>query len=195
MRVNNARVSAAPSAEPVTTAEVKANSRVTSTAEDSLIDTFIQTAREHCEEVSYWAFITRTLVSKLECWPCDDCIELLYPPLQSVTSIVYTDSAGGSHTFDSSNYIVDTHSIPGRIILKYGMVWPTETLQNGPAITITYVTGFGDAADDVPAKYKAAIKAYASAYFENREALVAGAGLTLIELPFVEEWLLSDRAY
>lgn len=191
MLVANVRVHTAPDHEPVDLAEAKAHLRVDGSEEDSLIDALIVAARRQAELTSRRALVTRTLEAQLDCWPQDNCIELAYPPLQSVTSITYIDSAGASATLPSADYIVDKHSQPGRIVLGYGKSWPSPTLRPGAAITVRYVAGYGDA-EDVPQEYKQAMLLLIGHFFEHREAVAAG--VTLNTLPLgVEALLLIDR--
>lgn len=194
MKVYNVKESSTP-AEVVTVAEAKLHCRVDASTEDAIFTRLLGVARRQCEQISGYAFTTRSLVSKLDEWPCDDCLELLYPPLQSVTSIVYVTDEGGSHTFDSTNYVVDIHNTPGRIVLKANASWPSETLQVGGAITITFVAGFG-AANVVPDQYKQAMLLLVGHLFENRESVVVQQGVSLVQIPQAVEWLLmTDRAY
>jgi uncharacterized phiE125 gp8 family phage protein len=197
MRVKNAKVTVAPAQEPITAAEAKLHCRVDHSTEDAIFSRLIPLARRKCEELSKWAFITRTYQAKLDCWPYGDTIKLLWPPLQSVTSIAYVDEAGGSHTFDASNYVVDTHSVPGRIVLKAaGDGWPGEALQVGGAITITYVAGFGNNPEHVPEEYKQAMLLLIGHLYENRESVVVQQGIGLVQVPQTVEWLLmTNRAY
>lgn len=195
MRAYNVRESVAPSTEPVTSTEAKLHCRVDHSTDDALFTRLIAVARRQCEQISGWAFITRTLTAELDGWPRGDVIELLYPPLTSVTSIVYVDENGGSNTFASSNYIVDTHSTPGRIVLKDGVTWPSETLQVGGAITITYVAGYANAAA-VPDQYKQAMLLLIGHLYENRETVVVQQGAGQIQVPMTVDWLLTtDRVY
>ena len=190
----NVRESSVP-ADVVTLAEAKLHCRVDHSLEDALFTRLLNVARRQCEQISGWAFTTRTLVSKMEQWPNDGCIELLYPPLQSITSIAYLDSIGGSHTVSQSDYLVDIHSIPGRVLLKANVSWPGEPLQVGNPITITYVAGFG-AASAVPEVYKQAMLLTVGHLYENREAVVVLQGVSAIQIPQAVEWLLlTDRAY
>lgn len=67
-------------------------------------------------------------------------------PLQSVTSITYTDTDGNSQTLASSKYVVSTHTEPGRISLdKDESDWP-DTVEECDAVTIRVVTGYANAA-------------------------------------------------
>jgi uncharacterized phiE125 gp8 family phage protein len=194
MRVTNVKESSIP-ADAVSVDDAKLHCRVDHSSEDALFTRLIGVARRQCEMISQYAFTTRTLISKLDCWPYSGCIELPYPPLQSVTSIMYTDIEDGENTFASSNYVVDTHSTPGRIILKSGVNWPSEDLQVGAPITITYVAGFGDE-NDVPDAYKQAMLLLVGHMYENRESVVVQQGVSLVTVPQAVEWLLlTDRAY
>jgi uncharacterized phiE125 gp8 family phage protein len=192
MRITNVRELSTP-ADAVSVAEAKLHCRVDHSLEDALFTRLIGVARRQCEMISQWAFTTRTLVSRLDRWPYDGRLELPYPPLQSVTSIIYTDEAGDPFTWAASNYVVETHSIPGRILLKSGASWPSETLQVGGSIAITYVAGFGNG-DDVPDAYKQAMLLLIGHLYENRESVVVQQGVGLVQVPQAVEWLLlTDR--
>lgn len=143
------QVTTAPAEEPVTLEEIKAHLKVDVDSEDDLLTMYLAAARQLCELEARRAFVTQTLQLKLEGWPWGEEIHLPRPPLQSVTGVVYVDTDGNSHTMSASEYTVDTASEPGRIILAYGAGWPGASLRPGPAITITYVAGYGDA-EDVP---------------------------------------------
>jgi len=189
------QVTSAPAEEPVTTAEAKAHLRIDIDDEDTLLGGYLLVAREQCELLARRALVTQTLQLSLEAWPCGDCIVLPRPPLQSVTSIGYTDSDGNAGTMPSGDYIVDAASEPGRIILGYGKSWPSATLRPGPSIVITYVAGYGDAAA-VPQRYKHAIELMAGHFFENREEVVVLQGVTVAQLPMGVKALLNiDRGW
>lgn len=194
-RVYNIKESVAPTTEPVSSAEAKLHSRVDHSTDDDIFTRLIEVARRQCEQISGWAFITRTYTVQLDQWPFYPQIKLPYPPLQSVSSIEYVTDDGTNNTFDSANYIVDTHSTPGRIVLKLNESWPSETLQVGGAITITYVAGFG-AANDVPDQYKQAMLLLIGHLYENRESVVVQQGVSQIAIPQAVDWLLrTDGIY
>jgi len=102
----------------------------------------------------------------MDAWPSGDYFELEYPPLATITSIVYTDAAGDEQTWDSSEYVVDTDYRPGRVYLAYNKTWPTlRGMRN--AITVTYTCGYG-ADTDVPENIVSAILLLVGGWFENR---------------------------
>ena len=70
-----------PAAEPVSLSEAKEHSRITGTDEDDLITTFIEAAREYCEEYQNRAYITQTWDLSLDEFP-DSPYSLPKPPLQ-----------------------------------------------------------------------------------------------------------------
>jgi uncharacterized phiE125 gp8 family phage protein len=181
-----------PTEEPITLDEAKDHLRVDGTDEDALIMGLIKAARVQCELHSRRRFVTQTWELGLACWPAE-AIVLPGPPLQSVTWLKYTTSAGVQMTLASGDYVVDTLSEPGRVLLGYGKCWPTVTLQPGPAIRVRYVAGYG-APYVVPETYKQAIRLLVGHYYENREAVTVAAGVTATALPMaVDSLLMMDR--
>lgn len=160
-----------PASEPVSLDEAKSQLRVDGDEENDFITGLIVAAREYFEETAWRALITQTWRLSLASWP--DEIELPRAPLQSVTFIKYKNSAGVQATVDSSIYLVDTESEPGRIVLASGKSWPSEELYQVNPVQITYVAGYGDAAA-VPERMKQAIKLLIGHWYENREATIAG---------------------
>lgn len=179
----NLKLVTAPNAEPISLAEARQHLRVTSTAEDSLILSFVAAAREHAESYTRRRFITQTWDMLLDCFPWW-CIEMPHAPLVSVTSIAYVDAAGATQTLDPTKYLVDTKTDPGRITPAYSEVWPITRWQMNAA-TIRFVCGYGDAAA-VPQPIKTALRLLVQ-YFEQREG-----GEKLIEA--AERILMPYRA-
>lgn len=190
-------ISSAPAVEPVAwDPEIKAQLRLYTDEERQLVEGFhLPAARLHLEQtILRRALITQTVQLTLDEWPEGNTIWLPRPPLQSVTSIVYTDDDGDSSTFSSSSYIVDTAGTPGRIVLKRNYSWPGVTLQAANGIVITYVAGYGDTAADVPANIKQGLLLLLGDFYENRENSLIMQGATFIDLPFTIQALLrSDR--
>ena len=171
-------IQTAPTVEPVSLEELKAHLRVDIDDDDALITSIGKAARQQAEVYTGRAFCTQTWDLFLDSWPT--VIYLPYPPLSSVTSITYTDTAGDSQTVSTSVYTVDTDSEPGRIYLAYGQTWPT-TRGIRHAITVRYVCGYGAAAA-VPENVKHAIKIMAADMYENREEVVTGTTVNRIPI-------------
>ena len=181
-----------PATEPVSLSEAKEHSRITGTDEDELITTFIEAAREYCEEYQNKAYITQTWDLSLDEFP-DSPYSLPKPPLQSISSIKYYDQDGTEYEFNASDYLVDTASVKGRISLAYGKSWPSVTLQPMNGVIIQFIAGYGDAGSDVPKRIRNAIKVLVEQIYENREATDIKEHL---EIPFaVHAFLGLDRIW
>lgn len=182
-----------PAIEPVSLEEAKAHIRQDSPADDAYITGLITEARETIENLARRALISQTWRLSLDRWPAVDYISLPRPPLASVTSLIYLDQAGDDTTWASSNYIVDSDSEPGRLVLAYNVSWPsTPTLYPVNPIQITYVAGYGDEAADVPAMWKKAILMLLGHWYENRETAMAGSPVKDIPVG-VQDLIWLDR--
>jgi uncharacterized phiE125 gp8 family phage protein len=161
-----------PAVEPVSLEDMQEHLRVETDGtnpDDDVILALISVAREFVERFSNRALITQTWELALDAFPCCDHIVLPYPPLQSIFSLKYYDTDETELTISSDNYQLDTYLEPGKIILAYGEVWPSQTLRSANGVIVRYVAGFGNTASDVPGRYKHAIKMVAAHLYENRE--------------------------
>lgn len=179
----------APTTEPLTTSDVKLHLRVDGSTEDALIAMYAKAARMAVEEQCWISLFTQTWDYFLDAWPATNEIELPRPPLQSVTTVTYRDSAGVSHTLAAANYRVDTSGLLGRIVLKYGVEWPTETLDTGSPIAVRFMAGYASTAT-VPDMAKAAILLLTGEMYQNREA--AGTP-QILEIPAIQRMLNLNK--
>ncbi|MBE3118845.1 MAG: phage head-tail connector protein [Candidatus Atribacteria bacterium] len=183
------RISAQPSTEPVSLSEAKAHLRVDIADDDTLISSLITAARQILEVQAQRQFVTATWVMTLDKFPllCKE-IRLLRPPIASVTSIYYLNSAGTSTLLAAADYRVDSASEPGRITPAYGKTWPIAYPVTN-AVTVTYSAGYG-AASAVPKAITQAILLLVGHWYENREAVQAyGGGVT--PLPMAVDALVA----
>lgn len=157
----------APSAEPITLTEAKANLRVDFATDDTLITSLIASARRSVELFLRRQLVTATWDLFLDDWPPEDIIHVPLPPLQSVTSVAYVDTAGNPQTWTASNYRVDVNWEPGRIEPAYGVAWPGIRKIVG-TIAVRFVAGYGAAAT-VPDDIKSAIYLLLADLYEHRE--------------------------
>lgn len=153
-------------AEPVDLADVLLHARVDGLEESESCAAYITSARIWVENELDTALAQRSVTLTLDEFP-DDEIEFRFPPLNSITSIVYLDSSGASTTLSTSLYRVDTAGRPPRITPAYGQLWP-YTYPVTSAITITASVGYSSAAS-VPVCAKQAIYYLAALMFKNRE--------------------------
>ena len=167
-----------PVVEPVSLAEAKLHMRVEVTEDDALIAGLITAAREHLESTSrpQLAMLTQTWRYVADAWPTGDTLELRPWPLQSVSSIKYTDEDGTEATLASTEYVVDTYSEPGRVRLKSAASWPSVTLAALNGLAVEFVAGYGDTPGDLPQRLRQAVLLLVAHWYENREpVLVTGA--------------------
>jgi hypothetical protein len=174
----------APAVEPVSVEETKLHMRLTPdmTDDDADISMMITDARDLVERYLRRQLITATYVLYMDRFPYLTVLDPLNqanpkfdnanyyygspdrfaiwiprPPLQSVTSIVYSDTTNTTKTFPTTSYIVDTYGFLGRIAPMYGQFWPGTAIQpNG--VAITFVAGYGADGSFVPGMIKRAIK-------------------------------------
>ena len=111
----------APVNEVIATATAKAFLRVDVSDDDTLIDNIIAGVRLDLEDTLNRAFITQTREMTLDKWPSSRRFHLPRAPLQSVTSIKYTDEDGSESTYSSDNYIADTTRSQ---VVPAGPGWP-----------------------------------------------------------------------
>lgn len=168
-------LSVAPTSEPILLDEAKRYLRVETDLDNARITSLLRSARECVERISGRQLITATYTLKLDHFPSWDWCGSYYdwgrivlprPPVQSVTSIAYTDSNGSPQTLATSVYGLDTSTEPGRIYLKHGQQWPTVR-GDVDGIVITYVAGYTSAAN-VPEPFKEAMLVYIANRYENR---------------------------
>lgn len=191
--MNELILGTAPTSEPVTTDEAKLHLRVDISDDDTLIANLIGAACQAFEEINGRSLFTTTWKLILDSWPSQPYIVLPRPPLASVTSIVYTDTAGTPTTWDAANYVVETLRTPGRVHLAEDVDWPSVSLRWASPITITYVAGWS-AVEAIPQRYKQAILLLIGHWYENRESVVVGTTVGKLPLAF-ESLALLDRVW
>jgi uncharacterized phiE125 gp8 family phage protein len=186
------RLQTAPGVEPVTLDELKTHLRISGDAEDSYLTALIEETRQEIEDQTGIAFITQTWQLTLDRWPAareewwdgerEAHVDVLYGgnrqnyasvrlpryPLQTIDTItVYPESGAGSLVTVADVFDVDTQQLRGRLTIKRGATWPVALRANN-AIEIVYSAGYGDAASDVPAPLKRAIRQMAAYIYEHR---------------------------
>jgi uncharacterized phiE125 gp8 family phage protein len=164
-----------PAVEPVSLAEAKVHLRLDSDADDAYVSALIATARERVELFLRRALITQTFDCTLDGFPANRrSIDLPRPPLQSVESVKYIDTAGNQQTLPPETYVVDAASNEmGRVALAWNQFWPI-TRWSINSVVIRFVAGYGDNAAEVPQAIRHGILIEISNLYENREDIVIG---------------------
>lgn len=177
-QIHSFKVTSAPATPVLTTSEAKLYTRVDGSTEDTLIDALVTAATQQTERELGRALITQTATISLDHFPACGVIELPWG-CNAVTGVTYIDQAGAVQTLAVTEYTVDVVSLPGRLALKDGKVWPlTEPGVN--AVVVTMTCGFGAAAA-VPEAIKHHIRMLVTAMYDNRTPWVVG--VSVAELP------------
>ena len=180
----------APTSEPVTPEEAKAQARITGADSDDLIASYIKTAREEAEDYLNYGLLTQT-------WRADlsEFAESIPLPramkLQSITHVKYYDSDGTLQTLSNTYYETDTVSRPARLVRAADMSWPSlQADRRIGRVQVTYVIGWTTAAL-VPERIKHGIKMFVSYLDADRDGLDVQASAARI----AAERCWSDRLY
>ena len=150
------KVITAVATEPVSLEEARLQCKVDSddTSHDATLTALITAAREFAEHYTGRALAAVTLEAALDAFPCEAYIDLPLPPVTSVTSIKYTDTAGNEQTMDTGLYALSTYGLSRRVALTYFACWPST--QDVPdAVRVRFVAGYASA--DLPKAVKAAM--------------------------------------
>lgn len=152
--------------EPFDVAAAKPHLRETlvNTSNDAYIGTLIKVARQTAEERSGRTMLETTWRLSFDCFP--RVIALEHPPIISVESVKYVDSAGAWQTLDPSLYQVAIAREPGRIVPAYGAVWP-PTRPQAEAVEVIYKAGYANT-DAIPQGIVHWMKLAVAEMYENR---------------------------
>jgi uncharacterized phiE125 gp8 family phage protein len=176
---------APPATELLNLTQAKAQSRIDFSDEDDYITGLTVAARAAIEEYLSRSLITQTWVLGINGFPYQDRILLPRGPVQSVTSIIYTDSKLVQHTMsEGDDYLVDNYAELAEIVLPYGKVWPEAVLSTKRPVVIQYDAGYGDDASQVPPQIVLAGYHLTADWYENREAInISRTASAVVELP------------
>ena len=179
----------APGATPITLAEAKAHLRVDHAEDDTLIGTLIQAATDHLDGWS--GVLGRCLVTQTWSQSFDGFygrfLRLPFPDVASIASVTYQDADDAEQIVASASYAIKEDAKSAYLFFAESFAIPT-VYARPDAVTVTFTTGYG-AASAVPEAIKAAIKLLVGHWYENRESISAGPGLS--ELPMSVQSLVT----
>ena len=186
-------VTASTDSPAISTADMKTFLRVDTDADDAVIASYVATATEAVKQYLRLALLTETFVLKADGFTvagADDrllslgpgvhtasvpyvlgggeTLDIPFPPLQSVTSVVTYDRGNNASTYSNTKYQVDLQS--GRIYLNEGEVWPSD-LRAQDAVQVTYVAGYGSGS--IPDPILQAIRSYVERPYDGCEGMTA----------------------
>lgn len=178
----------AAAAEPLLLDDAKAHLRVDGSAADDEITDMISAARGLVEAITGTRLYTQTVALRTDCW--DDLASLPVAPVQSITSITYTDTDGTSQTLATTVYEARLYGLSPQIVLKYNQSWPA--IRTGSLIVIVAVVGYG-VADTQPPETIHAIKMVLSDMYAFRETAQIGSVAGKIPSYATVDALLSNH--
>lgn len=180
-----------PASEPVPLSDTKNYLRIVDSDDDAFITALITAVRQRFEEWAGRSLITQTWTLWLDGFPRSETknspregyfelpvahydavqrvLEIPRSPLISVASLKTYDSANTATVFNSSNYLVDAVSNPGRVALNQGAAWPAG-LRGINAVEIEFIAGYGNAAD-VPESIKQGMLLWIKLLFADKSKL------------------------
>lgn len=179
----------APATSPVSLDEAKAHLRVDHDDDNSVITGFILAAVSHLDGqgVLGRAIITQTWaqwVSQSPGW-----VRLTVGTFQSLTSVQYYDADNSIQTATLSHFETRLDGDFVWVKPKADHTWPLAYNRND-AIKLTYVAGYGDAADDVPQSIRQSIMLMVGHWYDNREATTVG---KVSKLPLAVDALIGGE--
>ena len=184
------KIITAASVEPVTLNEAKLHLKMDGvTADDALIETLIEAARQSAEEYCGIKFIDTVVEDVFDRFPKggfqnNDCFYLMVGNVSSVDYVKYYDENGSLQTWNTSQYLVDNYRKQARICLMPNVTFPTYDSDRANGVLVRYNAGFGATAADVPAVIKQAILLIIGYLYNNREDKIKN-------LPSLSEHLLQ----
>ncbi len=173
----------APTANLVTLEDQKAQMYVDHNDDDDYIDVLIGLASRVIEVESQVYLGSQTWTLSIDAFPTAEggLIQLLRSPVQSITSVKYTDLDGNEQTLASSGYTLDEVTKPARLVPSYGNAWPSARSEIN-AVRVEFVCGYASLAllNQERPHLTHAVKLLAAQYYENREDAI---DIKLNEIP------------
>ena len=209
----------APASEPVSLPEAKAQLRIDSsdTTYDTELGRIITEARVWLENTYNISLITQTREQRqdnfYDRWPLYSVdsqwiynqysIQLLKPPVQSISSFTYTAQDGSTVTLAlTTDYLTAGMMTPvdGQQEILIPRIYPVNTWPAAKlipeSVKIQYVSGFGTTSAKMPQAIKRALLMLISSLFENRQDEVLGMGEQLSKFSMnVEKVMAPFQVY
>ncbi len=196
------RVTVSPTQSPISLATVKHYLKIRTSGDDDIINILIGAATTFAEQYTKRDFITRTYETFRDYFPrwCDSegyytCgalpgffgnlsstvvggnvgFVLDRSPLQSVTSIEYLVDNVLTPVVSTVFYntVEEDYS---EVLTLANQLWPEDADKRLQAITLTFVTGFGDTAADMPDWVTTGLLQHIAMMYENRGDCVDATG-------------------
>lgn len=165
-----------PATEPVSLDEAKAFLRVSNDLDNALITRMIKASRQRCEQYLRRSLITQQWQLSFE-ESVPSRISLPMGPVQSIVKVEAINRNGEASAVLASHY---------RLLSPQDMLL-FDTPIIGHVVEITYVTGFGDNASDVPELLVQGMLAHMSRMYDQRGMVELPEASLSLYAPFRQE--------
>jgi uncharacterized phiE125 gp8 family phage protein len=156
-----------PAVEPVSLAEAKNYLRVEHEDDDALIGELILAARVQIEQAARRVLVTQSWRIVKDHWPASGWIVSPVNPVQAVNAARVHPLEGAAVELDADAFTLNAAAAPAIIAFERGAVKQPGRTVGGIEIDVT--AGYGDAADDVPAPLRQAIRFLIARNYEQRD--------------------------
>lgn len=175
---------------PVTLQEAKHHCRVDSDADDTYLTALILSATEWCEGQCDATFRSTTLEASYDSFPMWEIVLPGSPAQDAAVTITYRDEAGATQTMSSgTDFQFDHRTIPPRCHPNYSATWPAVRGDENSVI-VRWQAGY-PSQETTPAIVKHLILLLAGHWYENREPVIHGQGVSSLDVPYTVATLIE----
>jgi uncharacterized phiE125 gp8 family phage protein len=156
-----------PAIEPVSLTEAKNYLRVEHGDDDALIGELIIAGRVQVEQAARRVLITQSWRIVKDHWPASGWIVSPVNPLQTIEAARVLPLEGEALELDLDAFTLNAAAAPAIIAFERGAVKQPGRTVGGIEIDVT--AGYADAADDIPAPLRQAIRFLVARNYEQRD--------------------------
>lgn len=178
-----------PTLKPISTALLKEALRIDTTAEDNVLDIYLDSAIAACENKLQTAIMSSTF--RLRARGFYQHMSLQKKWVTEISSVRYYDQYGDLQTLASGTYEVQTFRVPNVLYFEDDSVLPTTLFDTEFPVIIEFKAGF-EAATGVPANIRNAVMIEAGDRYEHRQDNVVGTTVAIVNK--TAEMLLMEEA-
>ncbi|MEN6535636.1 MAG: head-tail connector protein [Bryobacteraceae bacterium] len=182
----------APSAAPVSLAEVKAQCRVDFNDDNVLLNALIDAAVSYAD--GWTGILGRALCPQT--WRQDydcfrRCLQLPLFPVIEVNSVKYIDPAGVEQTIGRANYTLKVDGLGAYVEFVSTFAFPATSVESA-SIKVEYDAGYEEGGDEpLPPAIKQGLLLLIGHLYANREAVVVGSSLQVMSVPLATDALFA----
>lgn len=183
-----------PAVEPLSLTMAKSQCRVDSDHDDEYILSLIASARQFVEDTLDTTLCTTVWEARYDLFPVW-AIVLPRPPMQPANVTVTYRSGDGTTatiTSDAGGFQVDARVVPGRIYPNWATAWP-PTRGDENSVVVRYTAGYGPDGTSVPPSIKHLMMILVAHWYESREPVTYGQGVSAMDIPYTVQTLLATN--